>query len=428
MNSLKLNIDTPTENVDSELISETSVDSVNQNGGAFGFDLFFGRRGSSADDIVISAAKDKQWDVVKYLISKNMITSLRTKDENGNNLLHLIALGFPSEMNELIATVLNISDAKSALNAKNKEGNTPLHIAVQSGNNQLAGLMIEKGADPNIRNGQGLRVAESEETEDINVSNTVITLDPAAQAVVMNRILAMLGRNSSSAVQDTQSEVELPKSLSEVQTEAPSSRSLLDLLTEEPKQTGGADVIDTDAFIDNLVHKYGNQSGGLRVHGVRRLPDMHEGGLKKKKATKNVSRGDQLSRLINNQASEIHKNVVKKIMELMEVEEEAARDYKAALWRMVKEKNPDMKSNLDLSVEMEKLVKKPTLKKIDLAEAKSFREESRKRREERKTSSPKTTEKESDQMISSTSETGLSSTSEGDVDLEEVDFLSATSY
>lgn len=107
-----------------------------------------------------------------------------------------------------------------------------------------------------------------------------------------------------------------------------------------------------------------------------------DGAARKKK--RDMSRMSELSRLINNQSSEIHERVVKKIMELMKVDEQVARDYKAALWRKVKEAHPDMKSNLDLSVEMEKLALKKNLKDVDLEQAKKFREESKKRRTEMK--------------------------------------------
>ena len=427
MNSLKLNIDTPTDNFDSEVMSETSVDSVNQAGGAFGLDIFFGRKGSSADDLVVSAAKDKVWPVVQYIVSKNTISSLRTADEHGNNVLHYVAISAPENL-DVVNQLLALADAKSALNAKNKEGNTPLHIAVQAGNNRLADLFISKGADPNIRNKDGLRVVESEETDDVsNVQQTQVILDGNAQAETLNRMLQSLKQSLSNLSQDSPvTDVnQLPKSLDDVMTEGPTNRSLLDLLTEdqtEPKRqatgqmTGGnlssVGVMDTETFLDQMVQKYG-QKGGVR-RSNKKSKTTH---------TKSVSRGDQLSRLINNQASEIHNKVVKKIMELMEVDEDAARDYKAALWRMVKEKNPDMKSNLDLSVELEKMVKKPALKKIDLAEAKSIREESRKNRQLKKTSSPVTSEAES------TSENGvLSSTSDMSVDFDDEDFLSDTSY
>ena len=95
-----------------------------------------------------------------------------------------------------------------------------------------------------------------------------------------------------------------------------------------------------------------------------------------------MSRMNELSRLINNQASEIHERVIKKIMELMKVDEQVARDYKAALWRQVKAKNPDMKSNLDLSVEMEKIALKKNLKDVDLSQAAKFRPESKQKKSE----------------------------------------------
>ncbi|CAH6421774.1 Hypothetical protein KVN_LOCUS460 [uncultured virus] len=102
----------------------------------------------------------------------------------------------------------------------------------------------------------------------------------------------------------------------------------------------------------------------------------------RKSRSNSGSRAEQLSRLINKQTNEINERVIKKIMEIMEVDEQTARDYKAALWKMVKDNNPEMKSPMDLSTELEKITTKKTLSKIDVEEGKKIREESRKKREE----------------------------------------------
>lgn len=151
-------------------------------------------------------------------------------------------------------------------------------------------------------------------------------------------------------------------------------------------QLGGADL-NTEQLVSKINERYGvpeysEQRGGssFTMKGTRQLFVFQDGGKKKSKAKE--SRMSEFSRLINNQSNEIHERVVKKIMELMKVDEQVARDYKAALWRKVKAEHPDMKSNLDLSVELEKLALKKNLKDVNLEEAKKIREESKKRRTE----------------------------------------------
>jgi hypothetical protein len=129
------------------------------------------------------------------------------------------------------------------------------------------------------------------------------------------------------------------------------------------------------------------------------------------------SRPRELSRLINNQATEIHNEVIKIIMKLMNVEEDIAKSYKAALWRMVKEKFPDIKSNLDKSVEMKKLATKKVLKTIDIdkyhkevmeyrkkkAEKKKTKKKTKPKKDTKKNTKNKDTKKKDDDLPSETS-------------------------
>lgn len=81
-------------------------------------------------------------------------------------------------------------------------------------------------------------------------------------------------------------------------------------------------------------------------------------------------------------ARELHNETIKKIMEVMEVGEEEARDYKAALWKMVKEELPNA-TNLEQSEALLEKAKKTILKKINLKEAKEIRTQSQEKRKER---------------------------------------------
>jgi hypothetical protein len=85
----------------------------------------------------------------------------------------------------------------------------------------------------------------------------------------------------------------------------------------------------------------------------------------------NDSDVSDMAREISRQSSDIHERVVMKIIELLKLDKDnekdvqKARNYKAALYRMVKEKNP-LLNNFDRAVEMEKSVTKEILKSIDI--------------------------------------------------------------
>jgi hypothetical protein len=108
------------------------------------------------------------------------------------------------------------------------------------------------------------------------------------------------------------------------------------------------------------------------------------------------SRGErsELGRLIARESSDIHDRVVKKIAEILDISEENAKIYKAALYNRVKNEQPEL-NNFDRAVEMEKLVTKENLEEIDFEKWKnlisSYRKEKPKKERKNKTNTPTTT-------------------------------------
>lgn len=78
-----------------------------------------------------------------------------------------------------------------------------------------------------------------------------------------------------------------------------------------------------------------------------------------------------VARHLSRQSSDIHERVVMKIIELLKLNKDnaddvlKARNYKAAVYRIIKEKNP-LLNNFDRAVEMEKSITKEMLKSIDI--------------------------------------------------------------
>jgi hypothetical protein len=76
---------------------------------------------------------------------------------------------------------------------------------------------------------------------------------------------------------------------------------------------------------------------------------------------------NELSRMIQNQADVIHKRTVEKIKDLLGVDEEKAKIYKAALYNKIKTEHPEL-NNFDRAVEMEKIATTENLKSINFQE------------------------------------------------------------
>ena len=70
-------------------------------------------------------------------------------EKNGNKLLHYEVI---KNNYDLILYILEIGDD---INYKNKDGETPLFLAIENKNNKIINMLLEKGADPNVQNNLG---------------------------------------------------------------------------------------------------------------------------------------------------------------------------------------------------------------------------------------------------------------------------------
>jgi hypothetical protein len=123
-----------------------------------------------------------------------------------------------------------------------------------------------------------------------------------------------------------------------------------------------------------------------RIHGERIITTFSEISVSSSSKSKplssnniNLSRAvesdgsdiSDIARQISRQSSDIHERSVMKIIEILKLDKnnpddmQKARNYKAAIYKMVREKNP-LLNNFDRAVEMEKLITKETLAKIDI--------------------------------------------------------------
>lgn len=83
-----------------------------------------------------------------------------------------------------------------------------------------------------------------------------------------------------------------------------------------------------------------------------------------KRADQNNEAKQQIYRLIQNQSDRIHDRTVEKIMQLLNVDEQKAKVYKAALYDEIYRKRPEL-NDLDRAVELEKRATTDNLKRID---------------------------------------------------------------
>jgi hypothetical protein len=343
-----------------------------QSGGLWPFNKLFGASEKCASDIALAACKKGNFYIVLYLIRENEIKNFAKQDKDtGFTILHylvsyynLILKSCP-DCDEVIDILLSRSDVKDFINVQDyKFGNTPLHLCVMTKNESLCTKLIAHGADKNIRNKNHLFIEPTTETEQ--------QLPPVGQDIFMKPVssksndqtIRNMVRSSLDMENQTVLSDDLPANLStppatNMDEKKPINSNQIKIGGLSPNTETG---FNTDDFLDKMVKQYTNPvlTGG--VSGQRQLKSRIQSNAE---MSMSAGRDDELSRLLVNQATEIHNRTIKKIMELLGVEEPVARNYKAALYKRVQMEHPEL-NNLDRAHEMEKLATSENLKAIDI--------------------------------------------------------------
>lgn len=77
-------------------------------------------------------------------------------DKKGNNIIHkLIKSNNSKILKKTLETLIEKGDLKKLINQKNYYGYTPLHIAINKDNQDLAQILINNGADIRILTDNG---------------------------------------------------------------------------------------------------------------------------------------------------------------------------------------------------------------------------------------------------------------------------------
>lgn len=117
--------------------------------------------GNTILSFAAEAAEPADLGIVKFLANEKRINLSAFKDKEGSTLLHLAVLhnsNLPYSnspdirpfVQELLGHEVNID-----INAKDNEGNTPLHIAAEWANANLAQYLINQGANVKAKNNSG---------------------------------------------------------------------------------------------------------------------------------------------------------------------------------------------------------------------------------------------------------------------------------
>lgn len=319
-------------------------------GGLNGGGFFWSSNGCSNNDMAaIKAAREKRFDALLFMEENNLINNHGAVDQNGATLLHYLIpyVGTDPVAAKLFEKLVGRSNVTDFINVKNREGCTPLHTAVEVDANDVAHTLVQKGADSTIADNKGRRITATQ--VEINSDNGSVVRDG------VNPLLRMIKQLMDVKKIDT-----LGNDTETIQS--PRQRSLTVTASEESR---------SDDFLKHIIDQYTDKSS-LMIGGGDSELRMGQRKLKLTQRRLGSIPGQQneLSRLMNNQSNVIHDRVIKKIMEIMSVDETEAKVYKAAIYHKVKNDNPNL-SNLDRAIEMEKNTTKEFIKKLDIEETRS---------------------------------------------------------
>lgn len=371
---------------------------------------------SKLEKAVLEAAKLKKFDIVEFFVIKDLISSYGCQDDDGNTLLHYL-VSSPNPNVKLIDKVVKKSNSRSYINKQNKNGDTPLILAVKAGQHDLCSKLVECGADRKIKNMQGLHV-DTETDSDTKGSQQVsfTRLSPIHKVgtnneqtnTILDPFLKLLTKNQPQQVNSSEP-VSMNMSASQNMPNLENTEHFIKDLqnkfnAESNKNMSGggcgcnSGVTDTDNLLGNLEKYFNKQSGGSKKSsnsktkmGKRRI--RHVDSAIESPDKNNSDRGYELSRIINNQTEEIIGRTIKMIQTIItdnkssfkgiKGDEETAKAIKALLWKKTKESHPDIKSPLDIAIEMEKLTTVDTLKEIGSKQIKEMSDVLKKHYEEK---------------------------------------------
>jgi len=419
-----------------ELANSTSIGTESGNSPQAGGFFWSSKGGSTNNDKkMLLAARTREYGVVSFMLKNEMINDLGIQDDDGNTLLHYLARDYSTNAMsaDIIKKLLGKSDTKKHINVQDRNGDTPLITAVKAGNMSLCNDLVEFGANSKIKNNDGIYVATETEKSmserDITRKKSPSDKDISGAVNDMVQMFVNLGKPVSREVETENSEP-LPEELP--MTAASPSRS--------HDGVSSASIKDTDAFLDMLMKTYvqGNNEGARGSEGMRGGAINERHGNRKLRyygndaGLDNSASEGELSRIIKSQSSEIHDKTIEKIMELMKVDNDLARNYKAAIYKEVKDEMPEL-SGLDRANEMLKRTTKDKLKSIDIKKVtKDIKKHVEEREKERENEPKKDDKKSSKKSVKKSSKKSkddsedISATSDADVPKDGV--LSATSF
>jgi len=342
---------------------------------------------------------DKEF--IHKILDNELVVPLKSTDSNGNTILHKMILnndykGIDLLLNNIKRHIYSKDTINVLLNGQNNKRNTPIHIAILNGQQNVAKQLHNSGADISLANEDDLVIKMTETEADQTPTSTVQSEEinnSSDMKNLLSKLLLPIKQNNPNVTQEQFTKFDEHFELTSItSTEMPNKNSIIDnflsIKQNDQFQTPvvlvgtptNSDTVDTSEFI-KFIKNHNVQKGGEHVSGVRKIKNSlnsesnnlsesdslgiaqlllnQDGGKRKSKKSKKSkqSRSPESARS-QKESSTLHDESIKIIMKSNPgMTEEDARFIKAGLYHKIKESNANL-SNMQKAIKLKELVEK----------------------------------------------------------------------
>ena len=111
---------------------------------------------------------DQKGGAERILLIKliNLTPTIDETDENGNNFLHYLSMrGDEDLLKEYLNKALIDGNIENIINKTNNDMETPLHLAVKNNNQEVCQILIDYGANKDLKDKNGYKVEWVQENQ-----------------------------------------------------------------------------------------------------------------------------------------------------------------------------------------------------------------------------------------------------------------------
>ena len=262
--------------------------------------------------LILKAFSDRKPEIAAFIVDQTkQKINFDKLDRYGRNIIHYLVIfyGYESLRKLLNSIIQNSSETKlkTVLNVQDKLGNAPLHYAIMFNLNELTSILINKGANPKLKNKDGNSIITDKDCEDEDEDEDDDELDEVDEDVNKKNKYDNNNRDDEYEIcnnGDSQNNSATPKLKSFVILMKPSSQDLTSISNinsvSNLDDLSMSNNMSSDVFIRKNKDSLENSSIGINeTDGKRNNLSAQEINTALEKIVRAFSQPSQISQLSN---------------------------------------------------------------------------------------------------------------------------------